>query len=40
MSKEQQDRILADFAALDDARQTQLVAEAKRLAEQQQTESA
>ena len=40
MSKEQQDRILADFDALDEPRQEQLADEAARLLAQQHTESA
>lgn len=40
MSKEQQERILADFAALDESRQQQLADEAARLRQQQDTESA
>jgi len=40
MTKEAQARILADFDALDEDRQEQLVAEAARLLEQQNTESA
>jgi len=36
MSKEQQERILADFAALDDERQDRLADEAARLLEQQE----
>lgn len=40
MSKEQQDRILKDFAALDEDRQTRLADEAARLVRDQQAEPA
>lgn len=40
MSKEQQDRILKDFEALDEDRQQELADDAARLLEQQESESA
>lgn len=40
MSKEQQERILKDFDALDEDRQAQLAQEAARLRDQQAAESA